>query len=535
MTSQLLQVVPGFQQGPLVHLRSCQQLADPLDGQQPLDLVPVGPGADSVVQQVLMFEVGLRQRIPGLHLGGRGQMVENRADFGRPAGGLQQVLGGRVVVQQAGRVQLFEAIFVALGQGRFHRLPAGDPLLGLGHVGLQLRGNPLAGPHPLDQLRHPVPLLCRDQRLERLAPQQYFVHGRDVVQPVPRQLEQIVRQVADLFVRRVQQVMVQRRGRGIVEVLRPEQDLVVFRLVDVRDPQVGSRGQCPQGHVDHQGREIVQAGKQDRVGVAAGVLVRDHARFQIAASGQRRHAHAVVVDQAEMAFGRDHHVAMLQVPMHHLLLGQLADQVQPDVGGDLQGLGVSLPAAIAGPLEQRDAGHPLHDQQRVQLAVAGRADAALVIVEADDAGNIPAFQVLADRPVMLQTLVLPPIEYPDGELAAVRAVAAVDRGEIAAAGLGLADLVHLDRALPQRRVAKGHLRVLQDASEIRNQRPRRHGKLAPGIRCPPVGARPAPAPENVNDTIPADESQAADGGQRGPIRARHRAVRGGGSIPARFE
>jgi len=422
-----------------------------------------------------------------LQLFGRGQHAEDRSHLGSPAGGLEDRRGGRIVVQQPGGVQLLDALFVALFQRLLDRRAALHALLGFLDVRLNLRRDAFLGSHPLDQLDDLVPLLLRDQVFDRLAPQQHFVDGRNVVQIVADQFKQVMREVADLLVGRLHQVAIQRRSGRRVEILFAEQDPVVFRLIHIRDPQVRGGGQRSQGHVDVQRGEVVETGKQQRIAVAARMLVRRQTGFQVAAADQRWHAHAIVIDQPEMAFRRNHDVAVLQIAVDDFVLGQLPHQMQPDVGRDLQRLDVPFAAAVARPLEQRDPRHPFHDQQRIQFAVCRRTNAPLVIVETDDAGHRPRLQIIADRPIVFQAFILTAIENTDRELATVRPITAIDRGKVAAAGLGLPQLVHFDGAAPQFRIAERHPGVLQDASIIGDQRPGRHGWQA-GVECCTLGS-----------------------------------------------
>ena len=95
-------------------------------------------------------------------------------------------------------------------------------------------------------------------------------------------------------------------------------------------PGVG--GQGPQGHVDHHGGKAVQIQRQQRLLVAVRMLVRLDADFQVPPPDQRRHAHAVVVDQLQLAVGRDHHVGVLQVAVGDPGFLQFGDQVEPPGG-----------------------------------------------------------------------------------------------------------------------------------------------------------------------------------------------------------
>ena len=81
------------------------------------------------------------------------------------------------------------------------------------------------------------------------------------------------------------------------------------------------------------------------------MLIGIEALFQVAPTLQRRHAHAVVIDQFEMALAVDEYVAVLQVTMHDLVGGHLVDHLQPYVGGDRQRFLIAFATTVAHPAD----------------------------------------------------------------------------------------------------------------------------------------------------------------------------------------
>ena len=133
-----------------------------------------------------------------------------------------------------------------------------------------------------------------------------------------------------------------------------------------------------------------------------------------------------------------------------------------------------LPSRHAGaePVEQRLALDPVHEDQRIPLAVAGRADAAVAVLEIDQAAELAALQVGADQVVAFAALGRFGGEHPQGERAfAVRVDTLVDHGERARPGPGLVLLVLLDGRPLQPRIAERDPRVLQHRAEVGSQRP----------------------------------------------------------------
>ena len=195
---------------------------------------------------------------------------------------------------------------------------------------------------------------------------------------------------------------------------------------------------------------MVQVQRELRGLVAVGVLVGLDADLQVPPADQGRHAHAIVVHQLQLAGLGDHHVGVLEVAMGDPHVDQLPHQ-QSTQRSAAAAQGPRLPSsdAGAGPVEKRLALDPVHEDQRVPLAVAGRADALVAVLELHQAGELVALEILADQVVALAALRRFGGEDPQREVAA--AVAAVDplvdHRERPGPGPRLVPLVLLDAAL----------------------------------------------------------------------------------------
>jgi len=218
------------------------------------------------------------------------------------------------------------------------------------------------------------------------------------------------------------------------------------------------------------------------VGIAIGVLVGLDADFKVPPADQRRNAHAVVVDQLQLAPLGDHHVGVLQVAVGDPGVGQLLDQVDPAARRLAQGLFVAGERPGAAPFEKRVALNPIHQDQGIPFAVAGGADALVAILEIDQAAQLAALQIGADLVIPLAPLGRFGCKNTDGERALVAGGdCLVDDRERTRPGPRLVALVLGDEALAERGIAKRQSRILQHRAEVRGQRP--------GHRSPLIGAR----------------------------------------------
>ena len=141
----------------------------------------------------------------------------------------------------------------------------------------------------------------------------------------------------------------------------------------------------PQGDVDHQRGEVVEVQREQRGRAALAVLIRLDAHFQVPPPDQRRHAHAVVIDQLELPGGVTITLACCRSPWatELSLSSCTASSQRSAICGD--GVAIAFQAAGAEPMEERLALHPVHEDQRIPLAVARRADAAVAILEIHEA------------------------------------------------------------------------------------------------------------------------------------------------------
>ena len=269
---------------------------------------------------------------------------------------------------------------------------------------LQMLGGVAELPAAIQKPHRRLPLLGLKQLLHLGVGIRQVDKRRHLVDGHAREREQPLGQVANVLRRRAEKVAVKGAVVRGQEVLGPKQQLVMRRSLDVLRPQRRIDRQGTQGQVDHQGREVVQIQREVRGLVALRVLVGLHADFQVAAADQGGNAHAVVVDQLQITACGDHHVGVLQIAVGDPRVGQLPHQLDPAGGRPRQGLSVSFPAPRPDPVEQRLPLDPVHDDQRVPLAVPGRADALVAVLEVDQAVQSPGLQIPADQSVPLSPL-----------------------------------------------------------------------------------------------------------------------------------
>ena len=272
---------------------------------------------------------------------------------------------------------------VAGRDGLLQSTAAIDAAAGLGKQRLQLRRDRLAGPEPQGELHGGFPIALVQQIVEPVAPQTHVGDRRNLVQRSTGQLEQVVAQPADFRVGQGQQIAIERRFERLGKILLVKQQLVAGSGLDVPIPKPRVGGQGAQGRVDQQGGKVIQARKDQCLLIARRMLIRRQPDLGIGPAHQAGHGHAVVIDQANPPVGRNHDVAVLQVAMHNARGSQCERHLEPVLGRGGQGGRVPGERAVAGPVEQRCPFDPIHRHQRIQLAVRGRADAAVVVLEPD--------------------------------------------------------------------------------------------------------------------------------------------------------
>ena len=202
------------------------------------------------------------------------------------------------------------------------------------------------------------------------------------------------------------------------------------------------------------------------------MLVRLDAHFQVPPPDQRRDAHAIVVDQLQLAGVGDHHVGVLEVAVGDPRVDQLLGA--PTQRSATVAMAWRLPSSdrarthlkSVSPWTQsmRISGYHLPSPAERMLLVA--------VLELDQGFQLAALEILADQVVALAAFGRLGGEDPQREVAAgVGHHRLVDHGEGPGPGPRLVPLVLVDLAALQLRVAKSDPRVLQHRAEMGSQRP----------------------------------------------------------------
>jgi hypothetical protein len=281
---------------------------------------------------------------------------------------------------------------------------------------------------------------------------------------------QVLRQLPQFRIAQRHQLPEQRgRARGR-EVRRLEQEVVAVVVAFPERPS--ANGQCPQRGVDDQVGEPIHVEAVSPLPRPPGVLVGGVADLARALPGQRRHEHAIVIDQLDgqcrgFTSRHEQYVPVLQITVGEVRCAEKPGQPNPGLSQLLQD--VRLVQMLLEKVVQRQPFHPIHLQDRIPPTV--NTNALVQVLERDHERQ-------SQLPQIGTNLHVPRAESRDfaGEAFHCPGPSSVpnlvDVGKVAGTGDGQSEGVDRGVALPQIGIAETDAGMLKRLIVILRERPR---------------------------------------------------------------